>query len=288
MPALPELAIYRGMTQAELDRAYDNRAHVKESAAILERWAEESAALYRTAPVLRDLRYGPGPRHRLDFFPTSRPGQPTLFFIHGGYWQWCDKEGESFVARGPLAHGINVALVEYTLCPETTLDGIVAEIHVALDWLIPRLGDLGAAPDRLTVAGSSAGAHLAAMVTGRPDIGGALLVSGGYDLEPIRLSRFNGAIGMDAACADRNSPIRHLPARAGPVCFAVGSSELPEKIRQTDEYHAAWTKAGLPGWLTHLDGTDHFTVMDELAEPAGRLTEAVLRLVSAASAPSSR
>jgi arylformamidase len=282
---MPDRPIYRGMTQAELDRAYDNRGHVKESAAILERWAEESAALCRTAPVLRDLRYGPGPRHRLDLFRASRPRRPTLFFIHGGYWQWCDKEGETFVARGPLAHDVNVAVVEYTLCPETSLDGIVAEIHAALNWLTPRLGDLGAGPGPVIVAGSSAGAHLAAMVMGRADVGGALLVSGSYDLEPIRLSRFNGAIGMDAACAERNSPIRRLPVRAGPVCFAVGAGELPEKIRQTDEYHAAWRAAGLSGWLVHLDGTDHFTIMDELAEPGGRLTAAVLQLISAAYSP---
>jgi hypothetical protein len=123
------------------------------------------------------------------------------------------------------------------------------------------------------------------MVMGRADVGGALLVSGGYDLEPIRLSRFNAAIGMDAACADRNSPIRRLPVRAGPVCFAVGADELPEKIRQTDEYHAAWTAAGLSGWLMHVDGADHFTIMDELAEPDGRLTQAVLSLLAAAPAP---
>jgi acetyl esterase/lipase len=270
------------MTRAELDRAYDSRAQVRESAAILERWAEASAVLYRSVPVLRDLRYGSGSRNRLDFFPTNRPGQPTLLFIHGGYWQWCDKEGEAFIARGPLAHGVNVAIVEYTLCPEINLDGIIAEIKAALDWLVPRLGDFGAAQDRLVVAGSSAGAHLAAMLTGRPDVGAALLVSGSYDLEPIRLSRYNDAIGMDVVCADRNSPIWHLPARAGPVCFAVGAGELPEKIRQTDDYHAAWIQAGLSGWLVHPNGTDHFTIMDELAEPDGGLTKALLQLLGEA------
>ena len=285
---MPGEAIYRGMTQAELDCAYDNRAHVPGYAAILERWADASAVLYRTAPVLRDLRYGSGPRHRLDFFPANPPGRPTLFFIHGGYWQWCDKEGESFVARGPLAHGVNVAVVEYTLCPETTLDGIVAEMHAALDWLTRHLGDLGAGPGPVIVAGSSAGAHLAAMLTGRPDVGATLLISGQYELEPIRLTRFNGAVGMDTASADRNSPIRRLPDHAGDVCFAVGGDELPEMIRQTDNYHAAWIGAGLPGWLMHVDGTDHFTVMDELAEPEGRLTAALMRLVNAASGPSSR
>ena len=270
--------IYRGMTQAELDRAYDNRGHVANHAAILMRWAAESTALYRSVPVLRDQHYGPEPRQRIDFFPAASVGRPTLFFIHGGYWQWCDKEDEAFAARGPLAHDVNVAVVEYTLCPATDLDGIVSERHAALDWLTPRLFELGADAERLCVGGSSAGAHLAAMLTGRADVGGALLVSGLYDLEPIRHLALNAVIGLKAASAQRNSPILHLPVAAGPVCFAVGSDELPEMIRQTDDYHAAWTKIGLPGWLLHVDGRDHFTVMDELSRPDGRLTAALRAL----------
>lgn len=229
-------------------------------------------------PVIRDLNYGPGPRHRLDFFPAGSPGAPTVFFIHGGYWQWCDKEDEAFIAAGLLPHGINVAIVEYTLCPATTLDGIVVEMHMALDRLVPRLAEFGADPGRLLVAGSSAGAHLAAMLTGRPDVKGALLVSGLYDLEPIRHLSLNAVIGLDSETAQRNSPILHLPETAGPVCFAVGGGELPQMIRQTEDYHAAWTKAGLAGRLLGIDGADHFTVMDELSRPDGRLTEALLRL----------
>jgi acetyl esterase/lipase len=268
---------------ADLDRAYDNRGHVSNHAAILARWAEESRALYRSVPVICDLCYGPGPRHRLDFFPAGPLGAPTVFFIHGGYWQWCDKEDEAFIAAGPLPHGINVAVVEYTLCPATTVDGIVAEMHAALDWLVPRLAEFGADPDRLLVAGSSAGAHLAAMLTGRPDVQGALLVSGLYDLEPILHPSLNAVIGLDSKSARRNSPILHLHEAAAPVCFAVGGGELSQMIRQTEDYHAAWTKAGLAGWLLRVDNTNHFTVMDELSRPDGRLTEALLQLVYAAS-----
>jgi arylformamidase len=273
-----EPTVYRGMTQAALDRAYDNRGHVANYADILARWAEESAALYRSEPVLRDLRYGPRPRHRIDFFPAGSRGRPTLFFIHGGYWQWCDKEDEAFVARGPLAHDINVAVVEYNLCPATSVDGIVAELHTALNWLTPRLLELGADRGRLCVGGSSAGAHLAAMLAGRADVNGALLVSGLYDLEPILHLGLNAVIGLDEASALRNSPILHLPAAIGPTCFAVGAGELPEMVRQTDDYYAAWTKAGLPASLLHIDGTDHFTVMDELSRPDGQLTIALQAL----------
>jgi arylformamidase len=234
--------------------------------------------LYQSRPVRRDLRYGSAARQRLDFFAAGQVGRPTLLFIHGGYWQWGAKEDEAFVASGPLAHAINVANVEYTLCPESNLDGIVAEIHAALDWLSRHLAELNADPSQLIVGGSSAGAQLAAMMLRRADVTGGLLISGVYDLEPIRLSGLNEAVRMDAAMASRNSPIRQLPAGAAPVCFAVGSDELPELIRQTHEYRQAWQAAGLPGWSATLSALNHFTIMDELADPNGRLTAALLRL----------
>jgi arylformamidase len=234
--------------------------------------------LYQSRPVFRDLRYGSAPRRRLDFFPADRVGRPTLFFIHGGYWQWGCKEDEAFVARGPLAHDINVVNVEYTPCPEASLDGIVAEIHAALDWLSPRLAELNADPSQLIAGGSSAGAHLAAMTLRRSDVTGALLISGIYDLEPIGLSGLNKVLRMDMPMARRNSPILHPPASAAPVCFAVGADELPELIRQTHDYRQAWETAGLPGWRATLSAVNHFSIMDELAQPDGRLTTALLHL----------
>jgi arylformamidase len=116
------------------------------------------------------------------------------------------------------------------------------------------------------------------------------LISGLYELEPIRLGRLNDVIGMDRDMALRNSPLLHLPAKAGPVCFAVGEDELPEMLRQTRDYYGRWTAAKLHGWDLTVDGANHFTIMGEMADPNGQLTAAILRLcgVSAASAPSSR
>jgi arylformamidase len=104
-----------------------------------------------------DLVYGDVPRARLDFFPVNRTGAPTLLFFHGGYWQRNAKEGFSFVAEGPLAHGFHVAVAGYTLAPEATMDGIVREARTALRWLHQRLATLGGDPARLYVSGWSAG-----------------------------------------------------------------------------------------------------------------------------------
>jgi arylformamidase len=108
------------------------------------------------------------------------------------------KEGFSFVAEGPLAHGFRVAVAGYTLAPEATMDGIVREARTALRWLHQRLATLGGDPARLYVSGWSAGGHLAAMLMDEPLVAGGLAISGLFDLEPIRLCYLNEKLGLDA------------------------------------------------------------------------------------------
>src|SRR5688500_18629755 len=124
-------ALYRGMDRAALDAAYNNAAAVPGSARIVAEWRRRSD-IPRTS--CKELRYGPAERNRIDYFEAA-PGDPLLVFIHGGYWQNREKETFGFLAAGPLARGISVALVGYTLAPEKRLDGIVAEARAALDFL---------------------------------------------------------------------------------------------------------------------------------------------------------
>jgi acetyl esterase/lipase len=276
--------IYNGMTRAQLDDAYDNRGHAPSFAGCLERWKADSDRLYETRPALRDLRYGPKPRHRLDFFKAAEPGRPTVFYIHGGYWQWIDKEEESFVAEGPLARGFNVVVVEYTLAPDAGMPEIVVEVAQALDWLAPRLADYGAAADQVVLSGSSAGAHLASTLIDHPSVCAALLLSGVYDLEPIRLSWLNDLIGMDANTAWAHSPLHHLPKRRLPICIAFGADERPEFRRQSVAYHEALQRHGLANRLMPVPDADHFSVMDALSSPDGSLTAALIDLGAAAQA----
>jgi arylformamidase len=80
-----------------------------------------------------------------------------------------------------------------------------------------------------------------------PEVRGGIAISGIYDLEPIRLNYLNEKLGLDTAEAERNSPVRHLPATAGELVVAYGTRELPELCRQSIEYARAWTERGLPG-----------------------------------------
>ncbi len=271
--------LYRGMDRVQLDAAYNNSAAVPERDAIVVGWASRSAAVRRERTGHFDLRYGETPRERLDLFLATDPKAPTLAFIHGGYWQSNDKETFAFLAEGLLPNGINLALVEYTLAPAARMDRIVAELRRAVGWLAEHLGDYGADPARLYVAGHSAGGHLTAMTMPLGAVRGGLAISGLYDLEPIRLNYLNEKLGLDPEEAERNSPLLHLPPMAGELVVAYGTNELPELCRHSIEYAHAWTERGLAGHLLPVDGADHFTILDALADPQGALTRALVDMI---------
>jgi arylformamidase len=165
-------------------------AAVKASAKLLAHWTPRSARFRERHRGHLGLVYGEQPRERLDLFLAGNPAAPTLAYIHGGYWQMTHqtKEMYSALAEGAVSHGLNVAVVEYTLAPEARMDRIVGEVHHAISWLHEHLGDYGADPGRIYLAGHSAGGHLAAMTMPLGAVRGGIAISGVYDLEPVRLN----------------------------------------------------------------------------------------------------
>ncbi len=270
------------MDLAALDAAYNNSAVIGGAEARDKFIAEATArtkTLDATAKPQRDLAYGPAPRQRLDFY-AAKSGAPTLAFIHGGYWRSTDKENWGYVASGPLAHGINVANIEYTLAPANRIEGIVAEVKQALAFLRANLARLGGDPEKLYVSGHSAGGHLTAMMAGEPGVKGCLPISGVFDMQPMLLCSMNSDFRLDAGEAERTSPQRHIPAAGPPQIVAVGGGELPEFLRQSRDYLAAWTAKGLKGRLIEVGTHNHFSVLDDLADPKGALALAARELVS--------
>lgn len=270
--------VYRHFTQDALDLAYDNRRAVPDHARYREDWARRSEAVYGRARCERDLAYGEAPRQRVDFLHCGAPGRPTFAYLHGGYWQWNDKETHAFVGEGLLARGVNLALVEYTLAPQARMDRIAEEARMAMRWLLPRLGPQFGASDRLVVGGHSAGGHLSAIALQVPGLAGGLLISGLYDLEPIMHSYLNAPIRMDLDEARRNSPRLAVPPQV-PTLVTVGAAELPELVRQSAEYAQHLRAHGCPVEEVEAPGDDHFTILERLAARDGALCEAVVRVL---------
>lgn len=268
---------WRKLSQDERDRGLNNGTAVANSGEIVAGWNRLSSEMRAAHPHHLDLRYGPRERNRIDFLKSTEAG-PTLVFIHGGYWQTRAKENFTLFAAGPLAHGINVAFIGYTLAPDASIDEIVGEVGVGLDFLVDRLPALGGDPDRIVVTGWSAGGHLTSMALGHPRVRAGLAISGIFDLEPIRYSYLNAKLGLDAGAVERNSPLRQAAGVDKPLSLVVGSAELPLLRQQTANLAAHRAALGLPVTYEEIPGADHFSIMDELASPSGRITTLLRQL----------
>ena len=174
---------------------------------------------------------------------------------------------------GPMARGLDVALIGYTLAPEATLTEIAAEIRTALVFLRERDAKAGV-QRQLIASGWSAGGHLAALSLDWPEVDAALAISGIFDLAPLRGTEIDDKVHLTEAEVADLSPIRRPSPKRLAVAF--GANELPELCRQSRDYQAA-----CPGsTLLPVPGTDHFSVLDELISPEGILTRALIALAS--------
>jgi len=281
------MALYRNYDRAGLDAQYFLRGRVPEHPEYFRRWAEDSAAVRRARPCRLDISYD---SERLDLFPAERAAAPCLLFIHGGYWQALDKSDFSFLAPAFQDAGVALAVVNYTLAPKAGMDEIVRQNRAAVAWLYRNARAYGVDPERIHVAGHSAGGHLTAMVLAtnwaafgldRNPVRGASAISGLSDLEPIRLCYLNDVLGLDAAAAERNSPLHHLPRQSLPLILSVGTGETDEFRRQQESFAAAWRAVGLPLEIADQPGDNHFDVVGRLGRQS-LLHQAVMRQISGA------
>ncbi|RZL45550.1 MAG: alpha/beta hydrolase [Variovorax sp.] len=271
---------------AWLDRMYNNRARVPEHPAYFARWAADSAASRATAPGALDLRYGEGENETLDIFHTDRPNAPVLLFIHGGYWRSLDKSDHSFLAPAFTDEGVCVVVPNYALCPGTAtrpvkIPDIALQMAKALDWVTRNIAAHGGDPRRITVAGHSAGGHLAAMLlgltTGAPR--NALSVSGLYDLQPLmHTPSLQVALQLTEADVLRASPALWPAPSKGRLYTVVGGNESEEFLRHNALIRQAWGPKTVPVCEV-LPGLDHFSIVDALADPAEQLHRHAMQLL---------
>jgi arylformamidase len=271
---------------------YNNRARVPEHPEIFARWTYE-AELYR-AEMLKNgraelgLTYGSTPRQTIDLFlAQGHENAPLAIFIHGGWWRSLEPTIFSQMARGPNGRGISVAVVGYDLCPIVTIADIVEQMRRMCAFLWRRFGR------RMTVYGHSAGGHLAAALLATdwralyPKapadlVPAAYSISGVFDLTPLLATSVNQDLRLDPAQARALSP-QFWPVAAGRIFDAVvGGLESEEFKRQSRTIAATWRQTGAQTRYEEVGGTNHFTVIDPLADPQSAMAARVAELAKVA------
>jgi len=274
-------------------KQYDARGSVADFDTVIAEYATLSRMADARCASVRDLRYGQAVSERLDVFPLCADQQPApvFIFIHGGYWRGQTKENAAMLALHLTQAGIAVVTIEYALLPGSTLFEAVRQVRAAIAWLHANAHTYGLDNQRFIVGGSSAGAHLAAMVAAQgwaeeyrlpPDcIKGLVGLSGLYDLRPLCDIDINSWLQIHPDQAWRVSPVCHLPRPGVPVLLSVGGLETDGFKAQTDAYaHLAKTH-GLNITRCDIAECNHFNLLVELTRGESPLTAALCGMVAA-------
>ena len=278
-----------------IDPQIDHDYNARESVASFD---DEFASLTRISeatiaalPCKRDIVFDPKSGSKLDLYGVEQ-GRPVFLWIHGGYWRIGTKEGNAFAAPGLVAGGVAVAVMNYSLAPTAPLEQIVHEVRLAVAWLHREGPALGLDTRKIHVGGSSAGGHLTGTVIADgwqddyalPDniIGTALAISGLYDLEPMLYTQVNSWMNMDMNTVVALSPIRHIPDQTETqLVLSVGGLERDGFLRETENYHNAWSANGHPVTQIDMPKHNHFDITGTLADPQGKLVQATLAAIKA-------
>lgn len=276
------MKVYLDYTQEELDRQYEHRNFVPDAEDYVAAQRTESERVRGSANGRFDLAYGPHEDELLDIYlANSDSPAPIVVFFHGGRWARGSKASNCESAEIYTALGVHFVSVNFSLLPTVTMNVLIRQCRDAISWIWRNAETFSGDQNRIFVHGKSSGAHVGAMmvITDWQDaydlpadlVKGALLVSGMYDLEPVRLTFRNEWLKLDEQGAMRNSPIHHIPEHGCPLIVGVGALETDEFRRQPRKFVDAWRTKGLECRFVEMAGRHHFSVNDEMKDPDSAL-----------------
>jgi len=279
--------VWLDMDQKEIDDAYDqsvwapNQAHISKRRNI---WSEAVRARVKVERVA----YGPTEVEKLDIYRTKQANAPIRVFLHGGAWRSGSASDSAYPAEMFVTAGAHYAAVDFVAVgnADGNLMTMADQVRRAVAWVYKNAASFGGDPNRIYISGHSSGAHLAGVVMVTdwkkdfalpPDIiKGGLLMSGMYDLRPVRLSKRSSYVKFTDEMEQALSTQRHLDKLNAPITVSHGTLESPEFQRQAREFVAAVKAAGKPVQFIVGEGYNHFEMPETFGNPHGLLGRAAL------------
>jgi arylformamidase len=281
--------VWLDMDQKELDDAYDQEVYAPNRDQIVARRHANSERVRAILGPPRRVAYGPSEIEKLDIFSSLRSERPAPInvFIHGGAWRRNKASDYSVLAEPFVRAGAHYVILDFINVDQAggSLFPMVEQVRRAIAWVYDNAATFGGDRERIYLSSHSSGSQIGGcMVTadwrreGLPPnvIKGALLVSGMFDLKPVRLSKRSSYVTFTDAMEQELSAQRHIDRLNTPLILAHGTRETPEFQRQTRDFAAAVRAAGKPVELIVGDGYNHFELLETLANPYGLLGRVAL------------
>jgi arylformamidase len=280
--------VWRDLDQKALDDAYDQDVYAPNRPLIVKR---RIAASERARTILGEpqrVPYGPSEYEQIDIFRAPATNAPINIFIHGGAWRRNKGPDYHLQAEPVVRAGAHCLIADFINVEQAGGDlfPMYEQVRRAIAWAWRNAKSFGGNRDRFYISAHSSGSHLAACALtrgwreeGLPEnfCKGALLLSGMYDLEAVRLSKRSSYVSFTDAMVEDLSSQRHLDGLRTPLILAYGSQETPEFQRQTREFFAAVQAMGKPAELIVGEAYNHFELLETLANPYGLAGRAMLR-----------
>jgi arylformamidase len=280
--------VWHDMDQKALDDAYDQDVYAPNRPLIV---ARRIAASERTRAILgppQRVAYGPSEYEQLDIFRAAAANAPVNVFVHGGAWRRNKAADYALQAEPLVGAGAHAVIIDFINVEQAGGDlfPMYEQVRRALAWTWRNADSFGGDRARFYISAHSSGSHLAACVLARgwreedlPEnfCQGALLLSGMYDLEPVRRSKRSSYVKFTDAMVENLSSQRHLDGLHTPLILAYGSCETPEFQRQTKDFFAAVRGLEKPAELIVGEAYNHFELLETLANPYGLTGRALLR-----------
>ena len=207
--------------------------------------------------------------------PGEVTDAPAVLLVHGGSW----RQGDRSQLRG---YGILLGRAgyvcvapEYRLLGEAPWPAAIEDVKAAIRWTRASAASLGVDPRRICIEGNSAGAHLALLAAGTPDLdvlegsggnaGVSSAVAAAVGIYAPTLffaegtERGSGALpfvvlseqSSDAEAASLASPVQHVSPSYPPTFLAHGTTDTTVPVSATMRMYEALVEAGVPTEL-HL------------------------------------
>lgn len=230
--------------------------------------------------VIRDLPYGTGPRQRADLYIPAGADRdvPVVVFFYGGGWHSGSKDDYGFVGEALASHGFVAVIPDYRLYPDVRWPGFLEDAAAAVAWVRQGAEGHTAAGRPVRLAGHSAGAYIAAMLTldrqwlagvGEQPcqaIAAAAGLAGPYDFLPLRSARLQAIFGPPDQRL-RTQPVNHVDGSAPPMLLVTGTDDTTVLPRNSEILAARIAAAGGDAVVRRYDGVGHIELVASLARP---------------------